>query len=103
VEARVRIGADVTAVVTTGPATTAVSLLTMEYVLLVMSVPLVRGEATRTTSWTEPEAPAASEAIDQETTEPERVPPEVALTKEVLAGMVSLMTTPVALALPELE
>jgi len=41
---------------------------------------------TLTVRVTEPEAPAASEAIDQETIEPERVPPEVALTKEVLAG-----------------
>src|SRR5712692_605858 len=99
----VRIGADITVVVTGGPASAPVSLLTMAYEALVMRMPLARGEATRTTSWTDPEAPAAREAIDQETVEPERVPPPVALTKEVLAGTVSLITTPVAPALPEFE
>jgi len=45
-----------------------------------MIVPFASGLLTLTVRVTEPEAPAASEAMDQETTEPERVPPEVALT-----------------------
>ena len=68
-----------------------------------MEVPLARGLATRTTIWTEPEAPAARLPTDQVTTPEARVPPAVAETKVVLAGTVSVITTPVALALPVLE
>src|SRR5438093_13125415 len=68
-----------------------------------MEVPLARGLATRTTIWTEPEAPAARLPGDQVTTPEARVPPAVAETKVVLAGTVSVRTTPVALALPVLR
>src|SRR5437899_12380980 len=47
-------------------------------------------ESSGTTSWTDPEAPAASPPTAQETTDPERVPPPVALTNVVFAGTVSL-------------
>src|SRR3989442_15777284 len=59
-----------------------------------MEVPLARGLATRTTIWTEPEAPAARLPGDQVTTPEARVPPAVAETKGVLAGTVSVRTTP---------
>src|SRR6266702_8283735 len=91
----VRTGAEVTVVVMALPLAGAVSTESMLYVPSVMTVPFASGLATRTTSCTEPEAPAASEPIDQVTTEPDRVPPAVALTNVVLAGTVSLITTPV--------
>src|SRR6266704_6699977 len=96
----VRTGADVTVVVTLGPATEPVSLLTIAYEALVITVPLVSGLATRTTSCTEPEAPAAREPSDQVTTEPERVPAAEADTNVVLAGSVADRLTPVAPELP---
>src|SRR3989449_7294895 len=68
-----------------------------------MEVPLARGLATRTTNWTEPVAPAARLPGDQVTTPLASVPPAVAETKVVLAGTVSVRTTPVALALPVLR
>src|SRR5439155_11224240 len=99
----VRTGVDITVVVMPGPATEPVSLLTIAYAAWVINVPFGSGLATRTTSCTEPEAPAASAPIDQVTTEPDRVPPAVALTNAVLAGTVSLITTPVAVTFPEFE
>src|SRR2546428_6943482 len=65
-----------------------------------MEVPLARGLATRTTIWTEPEAPAARLPGDQVTTPLARVPPGVAETKVVLAGTVSVRTTSVGWAWP---
>src|SRR5437867_3438883 len=65
-----------------------------------MEVPLARGLATRTTIWTEPVAPAARLPGDEVWTSEVRVPAAVAETKVVLAGTVSVRTTPVALALP---
>src|SRR3989442_1002001 len=67
-----------------------------------MEVPLARGLATRTTIWTEPEAPAARLPGDQVTTPEARVPPAEAETKVVLAGTVSVRTMPGALALTAL-
>src|SRR5436190_2144652 len=97
----VRTGAEVTVVVMATPLTGAVSTESMLKVLLVITVPLASGVLTRTTSWTEPEAPAASEPIDQVTTEPERMPLP-AETNAVFAGMVSVKRIAVALALPVL-
>src|SRR5689334_23285432 len=68
-----------------------------------MTVPLVSGLATRTTIWTEPEAPAARLPMDQVTVPPESAPETVAETKVVLVGTVSAMTTPVAPLLPLFE
>src|SRR5262245_32227413 len=98
----VRTGAEVTGVVTAAPANAAVSLLSTLYVELPISVPLGRGLATRTTSCTEPDAPALRAPGLQVTTLPEAVPPPVADTNVVLAGMVSLRTTPDALEFPVL-
>src|SRR5436309_3087214 len=64
---------------------------------------LERGEATSTTIWTEPEAPAARLPMDQVTTPLASVPPAEAETKVVLAGTVSVITTLVALVLAVLE
>src|SRR5207247_1616692 len=61
----VRTGAEVTVVVMATPLAGAVSTESMLKVLLVITVPLASGVLTRTTSWTEPEAPAASEPIDR--------------------------------------
>src|SRR5258706_399614 len=61
-----------------------------------MTVPFASGLLTRTTSWTDPEPPAASAPIDQLTTPPDCVPPPVADTNVVLTGTVSDSTTAVA-------
>src|SRR5437899_110430 len=68
-----------------------------------MTVPVARGLATRTTSWTDPEAAAASGPIDQGTTPAAGEPACVADTNVVFAGTVSERITPVAPALPVLE
>src|SRR5216117_3800570 len=99
----VRTGAEVTVVVMAAPLTGAVSTESMLKVLSVITVPLASGVLTRTTSWTDPEAPAASEPIDQATTPAESEPPPVADTNVVFAGTVSDRITPVAPALPVLE
>src|SRR6266702_3954656 len=65
-----------------------------------MTVPFASGLATRTTSWTEPEAPAASEPIDQLTTPAESAPPPVADTNVVFTGTVSESIAPVAPVFP---
>src|SRR6267378_2440253 len=96
-------GAEVTVVVIEAPATGRVSLLSMLYVPLVMTVPLARGEVTCTTSCTEPDAPTARAPMFQVTTPPASVPPPVADTNVVFAGTVSAITTPVALAFPLFE
>src|SRR5437667_342675 len=78
-------------------------LYSVLYVPSVMTVPFASGLATRTTSWTEPEPPAASAPIDQVTTPAESAPPPVADTNVVLTGTVSESTTPVAPEFPVFE
>src|SRR5947199_197955 len=87
-----RIGSDVTVVVMAAPATGAVSLLSMAYDELVITVPFARGLATCTTSCTEPDAPAGRNPRFQVTIPPASVPPAVAETKVVFAGRVSVIT-----------
>src|SRR6267378_2144337 len=96
-------GADVTVVVAAAPATGAVSLLSMSYVPFVITVPFRSGLVTCTTSCTDPDAPAATRPRFQVTTPPDSSPPAVADTNVVFPGTVSLITTPVALALPVFE
>src|SRR5438034_238317 len=91
----VRTGAEVTVVVMATPLAGAVSNESMLKVLLVITVPLASGVLTRTTSGTEPDAPAASEPIDQVTTPAASEPPPVADTNVVFAGTVSERITPV--------
>src|SRR2546425_491376 len=98
-----RIGSDVTVVVIAAPATGAVSLQSIEYEPLVMSVPLGSGLLTWTVICTVPDAPAPSAPMFQVTTPAASEPPAVADTKVTLAGTVSVMTTPVASSLPVLE
>ena len=97
---RVSTGAAVTVVVAFGPVCGSDSLLSMVQPVLVMTVPLASGLLTRTTSWTDPDVPAFTLPTFQFTTPPEGVPPAVADTNVVLAGSVSLITTPVALLVP---
>src|SRR2546428_14124576 len=59
-----------------------------------MEVPLARGLATRKTMWAEAVGPAARLRGVQVTSPEARVPPAVAETKVVLAGTVSVRTTP---------
>src|SRR4029077_16451236 len=96
-------GEDETVVVMAAPATGVVSLLSTLYVPLVITVPFASGEATCTTSCTEPDPPTARAPRFQVTTPAASVPPPVADTNVVFAGTVSLITTPVALALPVFE
>ena len=98
-----RTGLDVTVVVIAAPAVGAVSVLSMLYVGLVMTVPFARGLVTCTTSWTDEDEPAFSDPMFQVTTPAASVPPPVAETNVVFAGTVSVMTTPLALALPVFE
>src|SRR2546425_7972313 len=95
-----RTGSEATVVVSSAPATGPVSVLVMLYVVLWITVPFARGEFTLTTRVTLPDAPAFSVPALQLTTPPARMPGAEADTKVVFAGMVSLMTTFVALALP---
>src|SRR5438093_240368 len=99
----VRTGADVTVVVMAVPLTGAVSTESMLYVPSVRTVPFASGLATRTTSCTAPEPPAASDPIDQVTIPAESDPPPVADTNVVLAGTVSERTSPVAPEFPVFE
>src|SRR6267142_1888549 len=98
-----RIGSDVTVVVMGAPDTGAVSLLSMSYDPLVRSVPLGSGLATCTTICTEPDEPAFRAPMFQVTTPPARDPPPVADTNVVLAGSVSVITTPLAFSFPVFE
>src|SRR5258706_431721 len=68
-----------------------------------MTVPFARGLVTATTSWTELLPPAARAPMFQVTTPAASVPPPVALTNDVFAGIVSAITTPVAFWLPVFE
>src|SRR5438093_1279729 len=99
----VRTGAEVTVVVMAAPLTGDVSAASMLKVLLVITVPLASGVLTRTTSWTDPEAPAASEPIGQVTTPAESEPPPVADTNVMFAGTASERITLVAPEFPVLE
>src|SRR5881296_46307 len=94
---------DATVVVTAAPVVGAVSLLSMLYVPFVITVPFASGLATCTTSCTEVDAPAARLPMFQVTTPAASVPPPVADTNEVLTGMASVITTPVAFAVPLFE
>src|SRR5437870_4919903 len=96
-------GADETVVVIDAPLVGAVSLLSMLYVPLVMTVPFASGLVTATTTCTLEDAPAASAPMFQVTTPAASVPPPVADTKLVFTGTVSMITAPVALALPVFE
>src|SRR2546425_552178 len=93
-------GTELTVVVASAPFAGPISVLVMLYVVLWMMVPFRRGEFTLTTRVTLPDAPAFSVPALQLTTPPARIPGAEADTKVVFAGMVSLMTTFVALALP---
>src|SRR3989442_1504751 len=68
-----------------------------------MTVPLARGLATCTTSWTDEDDPAFSAPMFRATTPTASIPPAGADTKAVFAGIVSVITTPLALALPVFE
>src|SRR6266487_4637916 len=98
-----RTGTDDTVVVITAPATGAVSLLSTPYVALLITVPFASGLAACTIICTDEDAPAFSAPMFQVTTPADRVPPAVADTKVVFAGTVSVITTPLALALPLFE
>src|SRR5256712_208737 len=100
---RVSTGAEVTVVVAFGPVCGNDSLLSMVHPVLVITVPLASGLFTRTTSCTDPEDPAFTAPTFQVTIPAASVPPAVAETKVVLAGRVSLMTTPLAFAVPVFE
>src|SRR5215510_10436968 len=96
-------GADDTVVVMAAPLSGAVWALSMSYVPLVITVPFARGLATWTTSCTLLETPAFTLPMFQVTTPAASVPPPVADTNEVLAGIVSVITTPVAFMFPVFE
>src|SRR3989442_1432336 len=100
---RVSTGGEVTVVVAFGPVCGNDSLLAMGHPVLVIKVPLASGLFTRTTSCTDREEPEFRAPMFQVTTPAARVPPAVADTKVVLAGTVSVITTPVAFAVPVFE
>src|SRR2546428_234094 len=100
---RVKDGDDDTVVVMAAPAAGAVSLLSMLNAALVMTLPFASGEVTCTTSCTEPDPPTARAPMFQVTTPAASVPPPVADTNEVFAGIVSVTTTPLAAAVPVSE
>src|SRR3989442_1451791 len=100
---RVKNGDEDTVVVMAAPATGAVSLPTMLNAAVLMTVPFASGEVTCTTSCTEPDPPTARAPMFQVTTPAASVPPPVADTNDVLAGIVSVTTTPLAAAVPVFE
>src|SRR5437773_8659 len=100
---RVKTGDDETVVVMAVPATGVVSLLSMLNAALLMTVPFASGEVTCTTSCTEPDPPTATAPMFQVTTPAASVPPPVADTNDVFAGIVSVTTTPLAAAVPVFE
>src|SRR3989442_1485261 len=99
----VRTGFDVTVVVIATPATGVVSLESTLKVALVMTVPFASGLAVCTTFFFNDTATAEIYPLSLHDALPVCVPPPVADTNEVFAGTVSVMTTPVALALPVFE
>src|SRR6266581_4675967 len=84
-------GAEVTAVVASGPVCGSDSFVSIAQPVLVMTVPFASGLFTRRTSCTEPDAPALTVPTFQVTTPPDRLPPAVAETNVVLAGSGSLI------------
>src|SRR5262245_49061730 len=92
-----------TVVVIEAPLTGAVCALSMSYVPLAITVPFARGLATWTTICTLLDTPALTLPMFQVTTPAASVPPPVDDTNEVLAGMVSVITTPVAFMFPVFE
>src|SRR5436309_1478192 len=98
-----RTGADETVVGAIPPATGAVSFESMPYVALLMTVPLASGLATCTTSWTDEDEIGRASWRERVKTSAASVPTPVTDTNVVFAGMVSLVTTPLALALPVFE
>src|ERR1041384_3404958 len=97
------VGEELIVVVIAPPAVGGVSFESMLYAPLVMTVPFASGLLVLTTSCTELEAPAARAPMFQVTTPAASVPPPVADTNDVFEGIVSAMTTPVALAFPVFE
>src|SRR5215470_2227863 len=97
------VGDELTVVVMAAPAVGAVSFESMLYVPFVMIVPFTSGLLVFTTSCTKLDAPAASPPMFQVTTPAASVPPPVAETNDAFAGIVSAITTPVALAVPVFE
>src|SRR3989442_1310964 len=98
-----RTGAEVTVVVIAAPDRGAVSLGTRVEVGVVIIVPLASGFATWTVSVRVMVAPAFRAPMFQVTMPAASVPPPVAETNEVFPGTVSVITTPVASALPVFE
>src|SRR5436309_3020227 len=96
----VRVGAEDTVVVSFGPVCGNASLLSMVHLVLVITVPLASVLFPGTPRCTDPEDPAFTAPTFQVTIPAASVPPAVAETKAVLAGRLSLMTTPVALLVP---
>ncbi len=92
-----------TVVVMAAPAIGPCWLLLMLKTPFVITVPLASGWLTLTTICTEPATPLPRLPMFQVTTPAARVPPAVALTKVVLAGIVSWITTTVAAVVPVLE
>src|SRR5256885_14693392 len=99
----VKAGEDETVVVMAAPAAGVVSLESMLNAPLVMTVPFASGEVTCTTSCTEPDPPTARAPMFQVTTPAASVPPPVADTNDVVAGIVSVTTTPRAAPVPVFE
>src|SRR3989442_1174077 len=95
-----RAGAEETVAGSGGPAGGRDWLLAIVQPPLVMTVPLASGLITLTTSCTDPEAPTPTAPMLQVTTPPEGAPPAVADTKAVFVGSGSVITTPVAFAVP---
>src|SRR5262249_26180824 len=97
------VGDELIVVVIAAPAVGGVSFEMRIKSGLVRTVPFGSGLLVLTTSCTELEAAADSPTMFQFATPAPSVPPPVADTNEVLAGIVSAMTTPVALAFPVFE
>src|SRR5438876_70411 len=95
-----RRGLEATVVVASGPVCGRISLLSIVQPVLVITVPFASGLLARTTSCSDPDAPALTAPMFQVTTPEDSVPPPVADTKDVPAGSGSRRTTPVALLVP---
>src|SRR5262245_2523433 len=96
-------GALLTVVVIEAPLTGAVWALSMLYVPLVITVPFARGLATWKTGRAPCRDTAYTSAMVEVTTTAASVPQPDDETNEVLAGMVSVITTPVAFMFPVFE
>src|SRR5438093_860699 len=98
-----RTGAVDTVVGAIPPATGAVSFESMPYVALLMTVPFASGLATCTTNCTDEDDPELNAPMFQVTTPAASVPPPVAALFPYSALFRSVITTPLALALPVFE